>query len=340
MSFTEPMVVTDPDGSTTRVSGLDDSIRQFKRAFQERVESFFVDMNAQPWTVKNGATLGNINTGTISSGAVTSSGVVTSTGVTTIGTLGAGAINAASDATIGWTARTVLASTADGTLQLTNRAGVSFTSLYFGAAGDPSVPMLHVTGTVLETKLADNSAYSNHRMARLVATSIDLSGFVGNAKIIGGTTGVSHRDKTDTVDNLLITDAGNVTVRANLIITSGVIDLTGSGAVQTHVIMPTGGFTIFDHTNSFTNFQVSDSGNASCLGAFNSLSIGFNTTGVYKQGNVQVVGAQKAGWTAATGTPTRTTFATSTVTLPILAEHVKALIDDLIASTGHGLIGP
>ncbi|MFY9580957.1 MAG: hypothetical protein WAQ33_16715, partial [Gaiellaceae bacterium] len=26
-----------------------------------------------------------------------------------------------------------------------------------------------------------------------------------------------------------------------------------------------------------------------------------------------------AGWTAATGTPTRTTFATSTVTLPVLA---------------------
>jgi hypothetical protein len=32
---------------------------------------------------------------------------------------------------------------------------------------------------------------------------------------------------------------------------------------------------------------------------------------------------------AATGTATRSTFATSTVTLPVLAEHVKALIDDL-----------
>lgn len=34
---------------------------------------------------------------------------------------------------------------------------------------------------------------------------------------------------------------------------------------------------------------------------------------------------------------TRTTFATSTVTLQQLAERMKALIDDL---TAHGLIGP
>lgn len=36
------------------------------------------------------------------------------------------------------------------------------------------------------------------------------------------------------------------------------------------------------------------------------------------------------GWTAATGTPTRTTFDTTTVTLPQLAERLKALIDDLL----------
>lgn len=36
-------------------------------------------------------------------------------------------------------------------------------------------------------------------------------------------------------------------------------------------------------------------------------------------------------WAAATGTATRTTFATGSVTLPQLAERVKALEDDLIA---------
>lgn len=50
----------------------------------------------------------------------------------------------------------------------------------------------------------------------------------------------------------------------------------------------------------------------------------------------QVVGARATGWAAATGTATRTTFATGSVTTAQLAERVKALIDDL---TLHGLIG-
>jgi len=56
----------------------------------------------------------------------------------------------------------------------------------------------------------------------------------------------------------------------------------------------------------------------------------------YRINNTKVVGARITGWTAATGTATRTTFATSTVTTAQLAERVKGLIDDLIS---HGLIG-
>jgi hypothetical protein len=51
---------------------------------------------------------------------------------------------------------------------------------------------------------------------------------------------------------------------------------------------------------------------------------------------VQVVGARRTGWTAASGSATRTAFDTTTVTTAQLAERVKALLDDLIA---HGLIG-
>jgi hypothetical protein len=47
--------------------------------------------------------------------------------------------------------------------------------------------------------------------------------------------------------------------------------------------------------------------------------------------------AKPTGYSAPTGTATRATFLTSSVTLPVLAEHVKALIDDL---TSYGLIGP
>ena len=60
------------------------------------------------------------------------------------------------------------------------------------------------------------------------------------------------------------------------------------------------------------------------------------TASSFSVGNNQVVSDRKTGWTTPTGTATRTTFATSTVTLPQLAERVKALIDDL---TTHGLIG-
>lgn len=50
----------------------------------------------------------------------------------------------------------------------------------------------------------------------------------------------------------------------------------------------------------------------------------------------QVIGGRITGWGAATGTATRTSFSTSGVTTAQLAEHVKALIDDLL---NHGLIG-
>lgn len=68
-------------------------------------------------------------------------------------------------------------------------------------------------------------------------------------------------------------------------------------------------------------------------------SLSLATGSAYKINNVQVVIARITGWATATGTPTRTTFDTATVTLPELAARVKALIDDLHATAGHGLIG-
>lgn len=53
----------------------------------------------------------------------------------------------------------------------------------------------------------------------------------------------------------------------------------------------------------------------------------------------RLLATRKTGWAVATGAATRTTFDTATVTLPQLAERVKALIDDLHQTAGHGLIG-
>lgn len=59
-------------------------------------------------------------------------------------------------------------------------------------------------------------------------------------------------------------------------------------------------------------------------------------SGNVKIGGSQVLAKRQIGWAAPTGTNDRTTFDTSTVTLPELAERVKSLIDDL---TTHGIIG-
>jgi len=69
---------------------------------------------------------------------------------------------------------------------------------------------------------------------------------------------------------------------------------------------------------------------------FNSGSIEVGLNSFYRHTGNQVLGGRRTGWTAATGTATRTTFATSTVTTAQLAERVHALLQDLFA---HGIIG-
>lgn len=64
-----------------------------------------------------------------------------------------------------------------------------------------------------------------------------------------------------------------------------------------------------------------------------------NAATAYYANDTKVVGTRKTGWTVATGTATRTAFDTATVTTAQLAERVKALIDDLHGTAGHGLIG-
>jgi hypothetical protein len=65
----------------------------------------------------------------------------------------------------------------------------------------------------------------------------------------------------------------------------------------------------------------------------------FDTDGAFLFAGTQVVGSRKTGWVNATGTAARGTFVTSTVALNgagSVAEHLKALIDDLMV---HGLLG-
>jgi hypothetical protein len=96
------------------------------------------------------------------------------------------------------------------------------------------------------------------------------------------------------------------------------------------------GTNTWEVTNASTDLRIRQTaGSTGKLVVFEAIR---TNTGFLVSGNT-VVGARKTGWTAASGTATRTTFDTATVTLPQLAERVKALIDDLHQTAGHGLIG-
>jgi hypothetical protein len=116
----------------------------------------------------------------------------------------------------------------------------------------------------------------------------------------------------------------------------------------------TGGSTIGQSAVGATNFFANDassgiSGATTAVdvkdanfrvfaGTTQKLRIDYTNGEVYIQSS-RVLSTRKTGWSTATGTATRTTFATSTVTTEQLAERVKALIDDLHSTAGHGLIG-
>lgn len=79
----------------------------------------------------------------------------------------------------------------------------------------------------------------------------------------------------------------------------------------------------YDGANYVENFRILDDGT-------------MRITGTVQLGGAQILTSRQTGWGAPTGTATRTTFDTGSVTLSGLAERVKALIDDI---TTHGLIG-
>jgi hypothetical protein len=98
------------------------------------------------------------------------------------------------------------------------------------------------------------------------------------------------------------------------------LSLNGSDDINLYAFNSSGGFvgTIFAANSTALYVQVD----------LNAARVGFNGTGAI---------TKPTGYGTPTGTATRATFATGSVTLPVLAEHVKALIDDL---TAYGLIAP
>lgn len=113
----------------------------------------------------------------------------------------------------------------------------------------------------------------------------------------------------------------------------------GDGSVLTG---GTGAGFVFQDRTSSQNWQWYGTGAAARLHNGTSDVFSMTTAGVasvsssYQIAGTQVVTSRRTGWAAATNTKLRTTFDTTTVTLPQLAARVGALLDDLIS---HGLIG-
>lgn len=116
------------------------------------------------------------------------------------------------------------------------------------------------------------------------------------------------------------------------------VDLSGAttlaGALKMNQSVPI----IFDNTGSPPKLTSQGLGLDHLVGA--ALVNRLLATGGLQVATAQVVGPRVTGWALPTGTLNRTTFDQSTVTLPLLAQRVAALITDLYgAGSGHGLIG-
>jgi hypothetical protein len=146
----------------------------------------------------------------------------------------------------------------------------------------------------------------------------NASGYYG-LRLVGANTGASISVEGNANTGLLMSGAfGSAAIR---IPAAQYIAMESTGVIKT----------AFGVTNSVWGFYNDSS---ECFGFVMTASPALRINGV------SVVGSRKSGWSAPSGTATRTSFNTDTVTTSHLAERVKALIDDLGAmSGGHGLIG-
>jgi hypothetical protein len=109
-----------------------------------------------------------------------------------------------------------------------------------------------------------------------------------------------------------------------------------NGQNRQYISLDASGIINMQLNNGAASFQISTAGVLTMNGP-SGLNININSaTGALKILGTQVVAARITGWAAATNVKAKTTFDTSTVTLPILAAHVGQMIDDLMT---HGLIG-
>ena len=182
-----------------------------------------------------------------------------------------------------------------------------------------SFPAIKNSGALLRVRLADDSNYAVVQTGFLQANIADAS---------TNTSPVAFEVYHETVGgNGATNDGVSMDLRAD----SSTTDRQLQARIATLWSDAT-------HATRTSHMRISPTLNGTSLEAIriSNAQISAQNGTVFAVAGTKVVDARQTGWTAATGTATRATFATSTVTLEVLAQHVKALIDDLIT---HGLIG-
>jgi hypothetical protein len=194
----------------------------------------------------------------------------------------------------------------------------------FGAGG-VSVRDVRAKRDVAGTLTVDSNGQAVTSALNLVATGGQRNQF---QLYVAGDTNSRVFITGDATEQAIYFGPGNVVQDTKLVrIQPGDLWLIGQGAAtlaRFNVIGPAG-------TNAWYEASLAGDTNGRMQ-----LQIGGLLFGPGNAALKQVVGPRRTGWTAATGTAQRGTFATDTVTLINLARAVKALEDDLIA---HGMIG-
>jgi hypothetical protein len=160
------------------------------------------------------------------------------------------------------------------------------------------------TGTYSDLELRDNA--------------VPAAIMAGAGSIADAFTGPAN---TNRIETSRIGNKGNVRLESVDAPLPGYVEFLQNGARQGFIGYGQGDYILAEASGFFSGYRF--------IGRV-------DTNQHYRVDDVQVVSNRATGWTAPTGTATRTTFATGSATLGDLAERLKALIDDL---TAHGLIG-
>lgn len=136
-------------------------------------------------------------------------------------------------------------------------------------------------------------------------------------------------------------DTNTLTSDVDLNFDGTTLKVNKSATIGTNTIRANTTLTVRGTTTTSGNFSIHclDSAGTSYFSVQNNGVVSVESGPLWVNGSA-VLGGRVSGWAVPTGTATRSTFATSTVSLQTLAEHVKALIEDLHANIGnHYLLG-